>query len=285
MGVWLTLLIALWADGALLAQQLPMHAARQAADDLELSGDLAGASPSPHYVRYSELAALPQVTKTVDGGPDFGGLKLTVTGVYLEELAKLVAPAADLADAWCTDKYRSYFPAEYMARHHPILVLRVDGMLPAEWAAKNHQDDPGPYFVIYADFVPAFQVLSHRDEAQLPANVVRLHFGSAEKTFAAIAPAERFRDDAAVAAGFTIVKQNCLRCHFRGDVGGTKSGQDWMKLSAWSRSLPQQFSAYVRDPRSVDPKAKMPGNPQYDEATRAALAAYFRTFTEPEVAR
>ena len=42
------------------------------------------------------------------------------------------------------------------------------------------------------------------------------------------------------------------------------------------------FAAYVHAPLSQNPKARMPANPQYDEATLSALTAYFRTFSEAE---
>jgi hypothetical protein len=46
-------------------------------------------------------------------------------------------------------------------------------------------------------------------------------------------------------------------------------------------AAPKDFAAYVHNPRTANPKAQMPGNPQYDDATLAALTAYFRTFSRP----
>jgi hypothetical protein len=50
-------------------------------------------------------------------------------------------------------------------------------------------------------------------------------------------------------------------------------------LSARATASPEYFAAYVRDPRSKNVHAEMPGNPGYDDATIGALAAYFRTFS------
>ncbi len=234
------------------------------------------------YVRLDDLLKLRLVHATVDDDPDYVGVTMHVTGVYLADLAKaLGAPKEDdLIDALCTDKYRSHYPVDYIAAHHPIFVLQVDGVSPAEWAAKNRQYDPGPYFVTYVHYVPSFHVLSHADQPALPTNVIRLNFSTQAKTFGAIDPGAQYRENETVQQGFTIAKQNCLRCHFMGAYGGTKSGETWMTLSRKALNHPAAFAAYIRDPKQENPQAEMPGNPQYDEATRAALTAYFRTFSE-----
>jgi mono/diheme cytochrome c family protein len=271
---------------ALAEETVTLHEARKAADDLEIAG--VGDDPGAlRYLRYADLASLRRVAKTIQGNADFGKLKMQIVGIYLEQISGAVGAGKDqdLIDAWCADRYRSHFPAEYVAKHHPILVLTVDGQRPSAWAVKHHLYDPGPYFVTYEDFVPAFRVLSHEDEAQLPANVVRLTFNSAAKTFGVIAPKGNFAAGSVVGEGFVIAKQNCLRCHNSGNVGGTKAGWDWVALSTWAREEPAFFAKYVRDPKSVEAHAHMPGNPTYDEGTLAALTAYFRTFTDAEEKR
>ena len=245
-------------------------------DDLEI----AGLAPHSSCLTRAYLGSLPQVTRDIDGGPDFGGLKLHITGVSLDVLAKALGapPTADLIDALCTDKYRAHYPADYTAQHHPILVLSVDGLTPAAWAAKNHQDDPGPYFIAYDRFVPTFKVISHADQPQVPTNVTRLNFSTASATFAPITPSADYRENEPVQQGFTIAKQNCLRCHYSGATGGTKSGRSWSQLANIARSRPSYFSRYILSPQAVNPHAQMPANIGYDEATRAALTVYFQTF-------
>ncbi len=260
-------------------QHLSATSIRQSPDDLEVTG-LSG-KPA-QYLRYDELIRRPQVTKAINGGPDFNNVTLTISGIPLETLQRaLGVPASfDLIDVLCSDRYRSQLPADYVSEHHPILVLTVDGLRPAEWAAKVHQDDPGPYFIAYANFVPAFHVLAHADQPALPTNVVRINFSTRAKTFGPITPPAAFAANEQVQQGFTIAKQNCMRCHFQGKVGGTKSGRDWLALSRRAHDEPSYFASYMLDPKSVNPHAQMPGNPQYDAATAAALTAYFRTFVE-----
>jgi mono/diheme cytochrome c family protein len=264
--------------------KLHISPTRHASDDLELTGLIAGLPPGDiAYVSYAALATLPQITTTVQGDSNFAGLEnIRVTGIPLDRLARALGalPASDLIDALCTDRYRAHYPAEYISTHHPIFALKINGERPSAWAAKTHQYDPGPYFITHAHFVSAGRILAQDEEPQIPDNIVRLNFTTTAATFGPITPHGPHASDLAVMQGFAIAKQHCLRCHFQRDVGGTKSGRDWLSLSTWAREQPQFFARYVRKPTSVEPHAHMPANPSFDDATLAALTAYFRTFTE-----
>jgi mono/diheme cytochrome c family protein len=269
------------------ARRISIYRTRQSASDLAVSGMVAGLPPGAvGFVRYVELATLPKVTAEVPGDAKFQeippGQTISVTGIYLEVLARALGalPDTDLIDTTCTDDYRAHYPAGYMAEHHPILVLTINHQLPADWARLTHHRDLGPYFITYSHFVPAFEVLSHPDWPQLPSNVIQLNFSTIALTFGAIAPRGKFAQNSPQEEGFTIAKQNCLRCHNQGQYGGTKAGRTWMTLSTWAREQPAYFANYVRNPKSFEPHAKMPPNPEYDRATLDALTAYFRTFTE-----
>jgi len=266
--------------------RLILHSSRQADDDLEVTGMVAGLpAGSAGYVTYAELAKLPQVTVRVtadENFPSVGGRGISVTGIPLEELSAALGalPASDLVDALCTDDYRAHYPASYVAMHHPIFAIMIDHQRPAAWAARTHEYDPSPYFLTHAHFVAQVNVLAHREQPQVPTNVVRLNFSTTGATYGAIAPRGNTAHDTQVQQGFTIAKQSCLRCHYRGSYGGTKSGRDWTALSTWAREQPAYFARYVHNPQSIEPHAHMPANPEYDQATLAALTAYFRTFTE-----
>ena len=79
-------------------------------------------------------------------------------------------------------------------------------------------------------------------------------------------------------AGYQIAQQNCFRCHNAGDEGGQKSGVTWAVLSARGRQFARIFRRTCANPKSKNPQAQMPGNPQYDDQTLQALTAYFETF-------
>lgn len=276
---WLGWIPAVLCAGALggYAQLLVPSPVRHHANDLEVTG-------LPHrkavYLSLAQLASLPQVAFDVaddENLPHAPGKTVHVEGVPLAVLLNALHAPADVLEAWCTDLYQAHYPASYLAAHNPVLALEIDGQTPAAWAAAHHAYDPSPYFITHQIFQPAFHILSHADEPQVPTNVIRLNLTDAAHAFGPITP-PNLTPGSPIEQGFTIAKQNCLRCHFSGNAGGTKSGRDWQILSLWARQKPDYFTGYVHNPKSKDPKAQMPGFPGYDEATLNALLAYFKAF-------
>ncbi|HTW23944.1 MAG TPA: cytochrome c [Candidatus Baltobacteraceae bacterium] len=256
------------------------HATRESPSDLEIGGDLAGFPPgTTRYLSREDLLALPQAVHTVTGDPNFKGLGPTrVSGVALSNLVKrFAAPGADMVLAICDDKYLAPYPPDYRLAHEPLLVLEINGRGPSGWP-KDEGSDMGPYLISNPDFRPRYKILSHEEEMQIPWGVVRIDFRNERQVFGAIAPRGPHANDAKVQDGFRIAKENCFRCHNDGDEGGQKAGVAWQVISAIAQGSPDFFMAYVRDPKSNSPQAQMPGNPEYDDATLHALAAYFRTF-------
>jgi mono/diheme cytochrome c family protein len=259
---------------------------RRSPSDLEIGGDLPGLTPgTTRFLRREDLLALPQASYTVTDDTNFRG-PTEVSGVSLEILLRdLVGPSnAELVIAICADQYRANYPHAYLATHHPLLVLNINGRPPEHWPkdAEGRGQDMGPYLISHPKFIPSFRVLSHSDEPQIPWAVVRLEFRDESSVFATIAPVGVNAAEPTVRAGYQIAKQNCLRCHNMGSVGGQKARRPWLVLSAWAQTSPEYFAAYVRNSRAVNPHAQMPANLSYDEATIRALTAYFRTFAQPE---
>jgi mono/diheme cytochrome c family protein len=298
-------LIGLLAAGVLLAVSMPAQNARKAFDhaptvaaidpipvprveraspsDLEVSGDIAGlAAGKTRYLRRDDLLTLPQVTYTVTDDANFTG-PTQISGVLLEELTRKLAaaPESDMLVAICSDQYHANYPHAYVAGHHPLLVLKINGQSAGGWPKdhETHRYDMGPYLISHARFSPAFKIFSQPDEAQIPWGVVRLEFQNEKAVFGAIAPRGLQTTDTLIQAGYRIAQQNCFRCHNMGEEGGMKAGHPWLVLSAWAASSPKYFADYVRNPQSKNPRAQMPGNPGYDDATIGALTAYFRTFS------
>jgi mono/diheme cytochrome c family protein len=255
---------------------------RQSPTDLEVSGDLAGLPPgTTRFLTRDDLLALPQITFTVTGDTNFTGPE-QISGVRLEDLAKRIAaaPESAMVVAICDDKYRANYPRAYLEAHHPVLVLNVNGKPPAGWPkdSQEHKYDMGPYMISHAKFIPAFKILSHSDELQIPWGVVRIEFRDEKTVFGAIAPRGPNAADAAVQAGYRIARQNCFKCHSSGGEGGQKSGLPWAVLAALAVASPEEFGGYVRSPISKNAQAQMPDNSSYDDATIRALTAYFQTF-------
>jgi mono/diheme cytochrome c family protein len=264
-----------------------LRTSRSSALDLEVAGDLAGL---PHrsirYLTREDLRALPQVSYTVTDDANLTG-PASISGVSLEELSRRVvaSPNSDLIVAICDDRYRANYPRDYISAHHPLLVLLINGQPPDRWPKEGHGLDMGPYLISHPNFTPRSKILSHTDEPQIPWGVVRLEFRNEKAVLSAIAPQGSGPRQPAVEAGYKIAQQNCFRCHNRGDEGGQKSGRPWTILATWASASPDYFAAYVRNPQSKNPKAEMPGFPDYDDATIAALRAYFQTFHETAATR
>ena len=261
------------------------HEKRQLSSDLEVSGALAGLPPeSTRYISRDELLAMPLVSFAVTDDTNFTG-PTKIRGVKLEELARALgaSSASDMVVAICDDGYRANYPHAYLVAHHPVLVLEVNGQPPSGWPkdSQEYTFDMGPYMISHPKFTPSYKILSHVDEAQIPWGVVRIEFREEKIVFGAIAPRGPRAQDREVRDGFRIAEQNCFRCHNAGSEGGQKSGRSWESLSAFATASPKDFAAYIRAPLAKNPRARMPGNPQYDDATLAALTAYFQTFSEP----
>src|SRR5882724_7946176 len=130
---------------------LMLHMSRSSPLDLELGGEITGIAPgTTRYVTRDDLLALPQVTYTVADDSNFKGAT-QVSGVSLEELTRHLgaAPLSEMVVAICNDQYRAHYPRAYVAAHHPLLVLNINGKPPSGWpkATEGHEIDMGPFLI------------------------------------------------------------------------------------------------------------------------------------------
>jgi mono/diheme cytochrome c family protein len=259
-----------------------LRAARTSALDLEIGGDLANLPPhSTRYLTRDDLLLLPQVSFTVTNDANFAA-PAQITGISLEELTRQLAtnPHSALTMAFCSDQYRAHYPRAYIAAHHPVLVLKINGQPPGGWPkdAEGGNLDMGPYMISHS----GFKALSRHDEPQIPWGILRIEFGDEGTVFGSIAPRGTQARDPQVQDGYRIAQQNCFHCHNMGDAGGQKAGHPWLVLSAWATASPDFFTGYVHNPKDKDPHSAMPAFPEYDAAALRALVAYFQTFSTRE---
>ena len=260
-----------------------LHAERSTAGDLELGGQIVGAaSGQTRYVHYEDLLRLPLETYTAGNDSNFQG-KTEISGVALSVLAETFGSSTDMVVAICNDQYQAHYPADYIAAHHPLLVLRINGQDRERWPTTPGGDALGPYLISHARFEPSFKVLAHEDEPQIPYGVVRLDFRKESEVYGPIRPPGKWTTDSPVGMGYAIARQDCFRCHNMGAEGGTMAQRPWLQLAAIADKHPEKFRRIIRDPVSVTPGAKMPGQPGYDDATLDALTAYFKTFAGQDV--
>jgi hypothetical protein len=270
---------ALAAQGAVDSQST-LQAARLSAGDLEVGGELAGVpARASRFVRYEDLLRLPQESYTVTDDSNLpAGTK--IGGVSLDSLAHLLGHTSkdSLIVAICDDEYRANYPHDYLAEHRPLLVLRINGKLHDQWPALREGGNPGPYLISHPFFKPAFKVLSHEDEPQVPYGVVRVEFRTESAVFGAIRPPGIWPERSPVEQGYLIARQDCFRCHNMGAEGGTKAGRSWLQLAKDAAQDGDRFRTTIRNPTTANPKATMPAHDSYDNATLDALTAYFKTF-------
>lgn len=262
------------------SEQPALLTARSSPGDLEIGGELAGlARGTVRYVRYEDLLALPLETYTISDDTNFKG-KTEISGVPLTVLAKMFGQAdhSDMIVAICYDKYRSNYPSDYLAAHHPILVLKINVQLRDKWPMSEYGGPLGPFLISHPTFKPSFSVLSHKDEAQIPFGVTRLDFRTEAVVFGMIHPEGNWAKTSQVWQGYRIASQDCYRCHSLYGEGGERASRSWLVLAAWAATDGTRFEAYIRKPQSIQPCAKMPAHSGYDDATLAALTAYFTTF-------
>ena len=283
--LWLTLLLpAAFFQNDLPVKSVPgqisLAAERSSPGDLEIGGELAGLpAGAVGYIRYEDLLALPQESYTISDDANFKG-QVEISGVPLVTLAKLFGQTAhsNLIVAICYDKYRSNYPSDYLAAHHPILVLKINGQLRDKWPQSEYGGPLGPYLISHPTFRPSFTVLSHKDESQIPFGVTRIDFRTESVVFGTIRPEGEWAKDSPVWQGYQIARQDCFRCHGLYGEGGERASRSWLVLAAWAATDSGRFQQYIHNPQSIQASAKMPAHGDYDRATLAALTAYFTTF-------
>jgi cytochrome c2 len=246
-----------------------LHASRETPTDLQVG--------ESQFVSYQDLLRLSQVNFTTSDDSNFA-TPAHVSGVPLEKLKQSLGSDADMIVAICADGYRSNYPAAYLSAHHPVLVLTVNGEAQQAWPRTHDGGELGPYVVANPSFTPSFKVLSHSDEAQIPFRVVRIDFRNQQEVFGAIAPQGNYAPDSPVMQGYKIAQQNCYRCHNMGAEGGHMASIPWPVVGTFAKGNPDFFAKYVRNPQAVNPSSRMAASPEYDDATIAALRAYFSTF-------
>jgi cytochrome c1 len=58
------------------------------------------------------------------------------------------------------------------------------------------------------------------------------------------------------------------------------AGRSWLNLAARAKEDGVTFRQTIRNPKSLNPGAKMPAHSEYDDTTLEALTAYFKTFVQ-----
>jgi mono/diheme cytochrome c family protein len=259
------------------AGAVELASSRSSQWDLEVVGPLPGGRTNGFLTR-AELFKLPLVTVTnaADGAlkksAAYRGVTLTALRTSLG-----IADSADVVFGICDDGYSAHFPPDYVAAFTPLLILELDGRGPESWGkslASGFQ--MAPFYINSATFAPrpAETVAGQAESVRYPYAVSKLEYVAAAKSI------DRLRLDssapAEARAGEKIALRDCLSCHGHEGFGGFNSGRPWTLLKTWASNT-NYFRRYVVKPKAVQPAARMPGFPHYDDQALDALQAYFRS--------
>ena len=266
--------VAAWAA---TAESLTLHATRQSAFDLEVTGSLVGTSERA-FLRHADLATLPQATLDVKGGFEAPDTRHELTVVWLSDLwASLPrASGADTILARCKDGYFSVYRAENLAALKPFLVLEINGHGPADWPVEGMRYNPGPNVILVSgEVAPAVDALLDPGHKK-PWGVTSLEIGAYADLFKPAYSGKWNALSPEALLGRDIWINSCASCHVGpgGMVGGIKSGRPFEVVAAHAGYNRAYFEHYVRDPKGAMPGATMEAHPHYNDQQMAALIAF-----------
>jgi len=228
------------------------------------------------YARWADLRALPveKIWVTDEFRP--GSQELTV--LFLSDLlvALPVTKGADVVLATCNDQYASVYRFDFIAQYRPFLVLEIDGKGPDQWPLPGMANDPGPYAILVSPVVVPDAAnlldLSHKK----PWGVVAIETRRFSEAFQGVYVGRWATLSRRASEGRDIWINSCASCHPgpNSTFGGVKSGQPFAVLEALAAGNPAFVKGYVRDPKSLNPNAKMEPHAYYSDAQLNALIAF-----------
>ena len=245
---------------------------------LRVFGKLAGRTNNV-VVGYPALLAKAAPPVKVELDPELGRAA-EFRGVALAELPRLLGagPDSDLIILRAADNYFSCFPKDYVDQHQPFLAVEIDGAPPSRWPKTSYGAALGPYLVSHPKFVGAELLPGLKESPRFPYAVVSLEFARAAETLDRLKVAGAATNHS-LRIGETLALSACISCHHAGDFGGTLAQRPWVILSTWAKADPGYFRRYVRDPKAVNPAAKMGGFKDWPAEAIEAVRGYFAAYS------
>ena len=263
----------------------PLQSSSSPLDPLDLEVitlDSQGNATNAVYFSYDQLLTLPTVTVKTDRDPNTNA-PAKYTGVYIGDLFEAFGADAslDVIGANCLDKYKQYYDRDYIARHRPILLLKLDDNLPDDWPHAEQGNTLGPYCVVHESFRPTEAIYGYVEQPRIPYGVVSLELTRFSESLGRFTP-KRNGNDPEVVKGQKIVVGSCISCHDIGNAGGHAAGVSLAVLAARAATSNGDFRKKVIDPRSMNPTSHMPPHPTFDDDTFNALEAYLKAMVAIE---
>ena len=228
------------------------------------------------YVTWEDLRALP--TTQIALPDEFGKGPRTLRVLFLSDLERALPllPGADCLLATCKDLYASVYTDAFVKAYRPFLVLELDGKGPKDWPPAGLKYNPAPYAItVSTTLVPlAREVLDLLHKK--PWSVVSIEVADYSEKFSGAYSEAWAHLSPDAQAGRAIWINSCASCHPgpNGTFGGSKSGLAFPAVAAIAGYAQPTFRHYVRDPKSVNPTAKMEAHPHYTDAQLDELIAF-----------
>ena len=179
------------------AASLQSSETRQNPLDLQVfTLDSQGIRTKTVYYSYDQLLTLPTVTVKTERDPNTN-TPATYTGVYISDLFEAFGADAsfDVIGANSVGYYnKQYYDRDYLARHRPILLLKLDGKPPADWPTTEHESWLGPYCVVHESFSPAETIYGYVEQPRSVCKVVSLELTSFTQSLGRLTPKEGGND-------------------------------------------------------------------------------------------
>ncbi len=265
------------------APSLRLARERTSPTDLAVTGRLVGVpAGETRFVRWADLARLPQRKLKLAG--EFVPGEQEVTAVLLSDLWAALprAAGADTLLATCTDGYAGVFRESFIREYRPFLILEINGRGPDTWPPPGLSFNPGPYVItIAAELAPAVASLLDAGHKR-PWGVNAIEVAAYADRFSGALQGRWAELSPRAEAGRELWVNSCTSCHGGpgGAFGGTKGERPFETLALLARD-PGWFRRYVRDPKRVDPAAKMEPHPHYSDAQLDALIAFINAEPKP----
>jgi mono/diheme cytochrome c family protein len=276
------LVIALLACNSNAESLQPSETAQDPLDLEVITLDLQGYPAKTVYYSYDQLLTLPAVTVKTERDLNTN-TPATYTGIYLSDLFEAFDADAsfDVIAAKSSDGSKQYYDRDYLVRHRPILLLKFDNKVPADWPNTEHGRWLGPYCVVHESFSPAETIYGYVEQPRIASAVASLELTHFTQSLGRFMPKEA-GNDPEVVKGQKIAIGSCISCHYLGNVGGHATGTSWAVLAERAVNAKDYFRKYITDPHSMNLLSGMPPHPTFDDKTFNALEAYFKAMWAEE---
>jgi mono/diheme cytochrome c family protein len=217
---------------------------------------------------------LPTVEVQIDD-PVYNGIR-KFDAFSLDEVLKLLGEASSTADEVVFQAADGYAPSVSRVKlegHHPFLAYQEHARSDGERFQKVTQGkallSPAPFYLIWKEGK------SIGEEYPWPYQLVKIELVRFKEKYAKIFPTQ-VKPDSSEIRGFTIFKNQCIRCHSVNLVGGDigpELNTPKNVLEYWNEKT---LRAFIKNPSSFRAKDKMPPFSHLSEQDIDGVFSYFR---------